>query len=116
MFALLLLHFVFTGDIKGTVIMEPTSIDKHVIDINATVKKHAEIAPHILAAHAISECDTVSALYGIGKPTVINALHKGNISLPSNGDLGVVHFLPCIPGRSILIRAMKHFPGLLAGS
>ena len=101
----LLLHFVFTGDIKGTVIMEPTSIDKHVIDINATVEKHADIAPHILAAHALSGCDTVSALYGIGKPTVINALRKGNISLPSIGELslpvgevikeGIALFLQC---------------------
>ena len=41
----LLLHFVFTGDIKGTVIMEPNSVDKHVIDVNATARKHAEIAP-----------------------------------------------------------------------
>ena len=62
MFALLL-HFVFTGDIKGTVIMEPNSVDKHVIDVNATARKHAEIAPHIFASYALPGCDSVSALH-----------------------------------------------------
>ena len=104
----LLLHFVSTGDIKGTVIMEPTSIDKHVIDINATVEKHADIAPHILAAHAISGCDTVSALYGIGKPTVINALRKGKISLQSVGDLSLPIEEVIKEGISLFLQCYGH--------
>ena len=68
--------------------MEPTSIESQVIEINATVQRHADIIPNLLAAHAISGCDTVASVFGIGKPTVITALRKNNISLSSIGNLG----------------------------
>ena len=83
----LLLHFVFTGDIKAAVIMESTSIDNNVIDINATAQKHSDIIPNLLAAHVISGCDTVASTFGIGKPTVVKALRSGDIALSSIGDL-----------------------------
>ena len=38
---------------------------------NATVEKHADIASNLLAAHALSGCDTAASIFGIGKPTVL---------------------------------------------
>ena len=67
--------------------MESTTTSDSVIDISATVKKHSDIVPNILAAHAISGCDTVASIFGIGKPTVLKALRSSNISLASIGDL-----------------------------
>ena len=48
-----------------------------VIDIGATSKKHSNMVPEILAAHALSGCDAVAYLFGIGKGTVLNVLKKG---------------------------------------
>ena len=83
----LLVHFIFSGDIKASVVMQPTSCETNVIDINATVEKHADIASNLLAAHALSGCDTAAPIFGIGKQTVIKVLKKGGLSLASIGDL-----------------------------
>ena len=42
------------------------------IDIGATTKKHSNMVSEILAAHALTGCDTVAYLFGIGKGTVLN--------------------------------------------
>ena len=85
----LLLHFSFTGDIKGQVYMQPTSNESsiNVIDINATYEKHKTIARNVLAAHALSGCDTVGTTFGIGKVTVVKSLNSKDLSLLSIGDL-----------------------------
>ena len=41
--------------------------------------------PHLLAAHAISGCDTTALMYGIGKATEIKMLGKG-YTLSKVGD------------------------------
>ena len=72
----LLLHFVSTGDIKAHVLMQSTSLESNnVTDINATFEKHEAIVPNILAAHALTGCDTVGTYFGIGKATVIKVLN-----------------------------------------
>ena len=38
-----------------------------------------------MAAHALSRCDTVAYIYGIGKGTVVNMLQKGH-TLDNLGD------------------------------
>ena len=48
-----------------------------MINISHTAKKHQTIVPHLLAAHAISGCDTTALMYGIGKATTIKILGKG---------------------------------------
>lgn len=60
-----------------TVIMEGISHGRTVVDIGETAKKHAVIAPQLLAAHAITGCDTVAQLSGIGKITAIKTLLAG---------------------------------------
>lgn len=56
--------------------MECTSSKRSEIDIGATAKQHVDIVPDILAARALSGCDTVTHLWGIGKSTVIKFLNK----------------------------------------
>ena len=84
---ILLLHFIWSGDIKAHVIMQPTSYDANVTDINATLAKNVDIASNLLAAHAMSGCDTVGTTFGIGKKTVLRVLRSQRISLASIGVL-----------------------------
>ena len=79
----LLLHFIWSSDVKAHVIMQPTPYDANVTDINATLTKNVDIAPNLLAAHAISGCDTIYTTLGIGKPTVLKVLRSQGISLSS---------------------------------
>ena len=60
-----------------TVLMEPTSrqASRTVTDIGATIQKHESIIDSLLAAHALSGCDSVCHYQGIGKKTVIKVLH-----------------------------------------
>ena len=59
------------------------------MDIQATVEKHREILPHLLAAHGLSGCDTVATYHGIGKGTVLKVLQKFKLSLDKLGDCNV---------------------------
>ena len=59
---------------------------RSLIDINETAKKHAEILPSLIDAHALSGCDSVPELYGTGKKTVIKNLKDQNLSLSSLED------------------------------
>ena len=74
---LLLLHFYNLCKLKCSLFMEGTSEERTIVDIGATVKKHQTIVPYLLAAHAISGCDTVPYCYSIGKGSVLKALSKG---------------------------------------
>ena len=56
------------------VFMESCSGNSSVIDVNKVVEKHSKVMPNILAAHALTGCDTVSSLAGIGKTTVLKKL------------------------------------------
>ena len=58
--------------------MEGTSSNRAAIDIGATGHKHKDLVPHLLGMHALTGCDTVSYMYGIGKITGLNALLKGH--------------------------------------
>jgi glutamate racemase len=71
-----------------TVYMEPTKKVRCVTNIGETVRKHFEIIPSIVPAHAISGCDSVCHLTGIGKTTVVKTMqnkslvHIGNLDSP----------------------------------
>ena len=67
--------------------MEGTSSERTLVDIGATVKKHSKIVPQLLAARALSGCDTVAYRFGISKATVIKTLMKGK-KLEKLGDPG----------------------------
>ena len=73
----LLLHHYYQAGISIPLIMESPHKERAVIDINASVNKHAIIIENILPCHALSECDTVAYYYGLGKGSVIKALKAG---------------------------------------
>ena len=54
--------------------MQSLSSGRSIIDVNKTIQQHAAIIPNLLAAHAITGCDTVSSISGIGKSTVLKKL------------------------------------------
>ena len=82
----LLTVYVFWQGCKSKVLMEAFDTTRSVIDINETAKKHAKIVSSLIGAHALSGCDSVLKLYGIGKKTVIKHLKDQNLSLSSLGD------------------------------
>ena len=65
--------------------METFDSNRSVIDINEISRKNADIVSSLIAAHALSGCDSVPKLFGIGKKTVVKIL-KQNISLTRLGN------------------------------
>ena len=59
------------------VLMEGTSRMRAVIDIGATAKRYADIAGQLLAAHALTGCDTVAFMWGIRKAKAVKVLLSG---------------------------------------
>lgn len=74
---LLLLYFCNLTQISNHVFMESVVAGRVVIDIIASLLAHQDIIPDVLAAHAISGCDTTAMYYGIGKTKVIKTLKRG---------------------------------------
>lgn len=81
----LLLHYYAHSKLTCTVVMEGTSAQRGMINIGQTALNNASIVPHLLAAHALTGCDTVGCLRGIGKVTAIKNLSKG-LKLDSIGE------------------------------
>jgi len=73
----LLMHFYMTLSLTCQVVMEGTSPKRTSTDIGACSLKHSNIAPHIMAAHALSGCDTVAHFCNVGKGIVFKVLSNG---------------------------------------
>ena len=83
----LLLHFKHNGSLgNGPVYMESPLRQRGVIDIDATLQKNTNAVTNLLAAHALSGCDTVASYFGIGKGKVLKVLREGTetIYVPRN--------------------------------
>ena len=74
---ILLVHFYHERDLTCNLTMEATSKERKSIDIQATAHRHKDIAGQLLAGHALSGCDTVAQLWGIGKTKVVKVLQAG---------------------------------------
>ena len=85
-FALLLHHYA-AQNLQCPMIMQSPIHGRKCVDISATVNKHSDIISQVLAVHAISGCDTVAAIYGVGKVTAISVAKKG-FKLNSIGKVG----------------------------
>lgn len=81
----LLLHYYQEYNISTCVLMESPVQERTVVDIGETVKKHSSIISELLAAHALSGCDTVACYFGIGKGKIVKVLRSG-LSLSLLGD------------------------------
>ena len=57
--------------------MESSSKARTLTDIGATAKQHADIACQLLAAHALTWCDTDAFMFGIGKAKAVKVLLSG---------------------------------------
>ena len=57
--------------------MESPIKGRTVVDIGVTIDKHRDIIPGLLAAHALSGCDTAACSYVIGKMGALKALTGG---------------------------------------
>lgn len=83
---LLLLHYYYNEGLSIPMYMESPIRGRLLIDIKTTVQKHRDIVPDLLAAHALSGCDTTACHFGIGKCKVVKVLEKGH-SLSLLGQL-----------------------------
>ena len=82
----LLASYVHKYAVKENILMESFSDSRALININQTAKKHSDIMPSIIAAHALSGCDSVPKMHRIGKKTFKNVLKKG-YEFKSLGDI-----------------------------
>ena len=85
-FILLLYHYL-CEHLSCEMFMSSPIQQRSVIDIKATVQAHITIIPGLPAAHALSGCDTVPTLFGIGKGTVLKKLDHAPSSLSKLGCL-----------------------------
>ena len=60
-----------------------------LLDVNASVDAHKNIVPNLLAAHALTGCDTVASPYGIGKLTALKVLKAGACGLDQLGQIDI---------------------------
>ena len=82
----LLLHHYVKQKLTGVVIMESPVEERVTIDIKGTAIEHRNIIPDLLAAHALSGCNTTACYFGIGKGTLVKTLKTQNSPLSSLGD------------------------------
>jgi len=82
----LLLHFYHKLDLTCGLTMESTHSERALVDIAASAKEHAKIAPQLPAMHCLSGCDTVAQLFGVGKSTAIKMLQASQ-TLECLGEL-----------------------------
>lgn len=75
-FVLLAYHY-WKLKMSATITLEATGGNRKLVDIGKTVDKHSDIMPSIIAAHALSGCDTVAKCHGIGKVSVFKKLKAG---------------------------------------
>ena len=83
----LLLYFYWKLQIEADVLMEATSGNRNIIDIKQSVCKNKDIVQSLLAAHAVSGCDTIGRYHGIGKWTFFKYL-RVSLKLCHLGKLG----------------------------
>ena len=82
---LLLLPYYYYSSLDCTVLMEGTSTDHKMCDIRDTVQAHEHIIPDLLAAHALTGCNSTAYMWGLGKATTVKVLGKG-YTLRKMGD------------------------------
>ena len=59
---------------KVVLSIESCTSTHNVISVNGVISKHATIISNLLAAHALTGCDTVFSFAGIGKVTVLKKM------------------------------------------
>ena len=100
----LLTYFFWKLNIIADIKMLPTDSSCNAVDINKTVESNIHSIPRLLAAHALSGCDT-TASYGKAKSTVVKHLKKA-CNYCSLGTLKVIQQTLYKSAQSLLVHAM----------
>ena len=104
----LALHVCNTSDIHQKILIMRPSSDSF-IDTQTILKSHPkQVIDNILPIHALSGCDTVSALFGIGKTKLVQSIRK-QLNLVDN--LAVFFFTAQCP-ETKTHRMWKADPGI----
>ena len=71
---ILLLHVYYSQKLTRDFIMSGSSYGRSCVSIKSTALAHSNILTHLLPAHVLIGCDTVSLIWGIGNSTVFKLL------------------------------------------
>ena len=71
---ILLLYIYHTQQLTCDLLMSGTNAARSSSCIKSTALLNTDILTHLLPAHVLTGCDTVSYIWGIGKSTVVKAL------------------------------------------
>ena len=66
--------------------LESLGEGRSLISIKKTAEKYGPIASCLLAMHALTGCDPVPKIFGIGKVSTLNVLQKNPLNLLGNLD------------------------------
>ena len=75
----LLCHAYHTKQWKVELFMQGFKEGKNVISIKESVKKHIDIIPQIMSLHAMTGCDSVPMMYGVGKKKALSIIRKSSL-------------------------------------
>ena len=75
-FVLLCAMYANRGWWEAEVYMEDFKGEKNMISIRQTVEKHCDLVNSLISVHALTGCDTVPMMVGIGKTKSINIVSK----------------------------------------
>ena len=59
--------------------MEGFKEKKNIISIKDSVKKHIEVFPQVLSLHALTGCNSVPMMYGVGKKKALSIIRKSTL-------------------------------------
>ena len=80
--------------------MEGSSKSRTLTDIGETAKRHADIGCQLLAAHALTGCDTVACMWGIGKARALKVF-SSDCQLLKIGNPTMLYRRCCTEGNTV---------------
>ena len=78
---ILLCHYYQSVYIDVDVLLEDFSADKTLISISKSIAENTSPIPSLLSAHALTGCDTIPMMFGIGKTKLINIVKSFHSSI-----------------------------------
>ena len=84
---ILLLHYCHQGRVSCNVLIVSPIQGRAVLNISVTVEKHQVILQDLLAAHALTGCDTVASYFGLGKGGGLKIMWDGKYKLDIMGTI-----------------------------
>ena len=82
----LLCHVYKVMNMDADVLLEDFHTDKNIISIRKSVEKNDSLISSLLSAHALTGCDTVPMMFGVGKGKMIKVLQRFPLTYLGNVD------------------------------